>query len=109
MLKHWEKLTLFLRVPGAPLDNNVVEIALKRAIEHRKNSMFYRSENGARVGDMFMTLIYSAELNDADPFDYLVTLLRHADEVAKSPSDWLPWNYRDNTPARRTTAKDPPS
>jgi len=109
MLKHWEKLTLFLRVPGAPLDNNVVEIALKRAIIHRKNSMFYRSENGARVGDMFMTLIYSAELNDADPFDYLVTLLRHADEVATSPRDWLPWNYQDNTPARRTTGKDPPS
>ena len=94
MLKHWDKLTLFLTVPGAPLDNNVVERALKRAIQHRKNSLFYRSENGARVGDMFMTLIYSAELNDADPFDYIVCLLRHAGAVTKSPSDWMPWNYR---------------
>ena len=94
MLKHWDKLTLFLTVPGAPLDNNIVERALKRAIQHRKNSLFYRSENGARVGDMFMTLIYSAELSDADPFDYLVCLQLHAGKVAESPSDWMPWSYR---------------
>lgn len=60
MLKYWEKLTLFLRVPGAPLDNNVTEGALKRAIQQRKNALFYRSENGARVGDLFMTLSYTA-------------------------------------------------
>ncbi len=94
MIKHWQKLTLFLRVPGTPLDNNIVERALKRSIQHRKNSLFYRSENGARVGDMFMTLIYSAEINGADPFDYLVCLQRHAGEAAESPGDWMPWNYR---------------
>ncbi len=105
MLKHWKKLILFLSVPGAPLDNNVVERALKRAIQHRKNSMFYRSENGARVGDSFMTLIYSAELNDVDPFDYLVALLRHADKLAKSPGDWLPWTYRDTLEQWTTSTK----
>jgi len=94
MLKHWDKLTLFLRVAGAPLDNNIVERALKRSIMHRKNSLFYRSEAGARVGDMFMTLIYSAEINGVDPFDYLVCLLRHAAKAAESPGDWMPWNYR---------------
>ena len=40
MLKHWEKLTLFLRQAGAPLDNNVCERALKKAILHRKNALF---------------------------------------------------------------------
>jgi len=35
LLKHWEKLTLFLRVAGAPIDNNLVERALKKAILHR--------------------------------------------------------------------------
>ncbi len=94
MIKHWDKLTLFLRVAGAPLDNNVVERALKRSIMHRKNSLFYRSAVGARVGDMFMTLIYSAEINGADPFDYLVCLLRHAAQATESPGDWMPWNYR---------------
>ena len=94
MLKHWDKLTLFLREPGAPLDNNLCERSLKRAILHRKNALFYRSEKGARVGDIFMTLIYSAELAKVDPFDYLVTLGRNTDEVARSPADWMPWNYR---------------
>ena len=50
MLKHWERLTLFLRVPGAPLDNNICERALKRAILHRKNALFYKTCHGAHVG-----------------------------------------------------------
>jgi len=63
MLKHWDKLTLFLRQPGAPLDNNVCERVLKKAILHRKNAYFYKTRNGARVGDLFMSLIHTCELN----------------------------------------------
>jgi hypothetical protein len=94
MRSRWEKLTLFLRVPGAPLDNTIVERALKRAILHRKNSLFYKTENGARVGDIFMSLIQTAELAGADPFDYLVELLRHPREIEEAPEEWLPWNYK---------------
>jgi len=36
MQKHWYALTQFLRVEGAPLDNNVCERILKKAILHRK-------------------------------------------------------------------------
>jgi transposase len=94
MLKHWEELTLFLRQAGAPLDNNLCEQALKKAILHRKNALFYRTENGARVGDLFMSLIYTCQLNEANPFDYLTQLQQHADQVAASPHLWMPWNYR---------------
>jgi len=94
MLKHWEKLTLFLRKAGAPLDNNICERALKKAILHRKNALFYKSENGARVGDLFMSLIYTCELCGANPFDYLTELERHADKLARNPQHWMPWNYR---------------
>jgi hypothetical protein len=93
MLKHWATLTLFLRVPGAPLDNNVCERALKKAILHRKNALFYRSLAGARVGDVFMSLIHTAELNDVAPFEYLVALQRHHQAVVLDPSEWLPWTY----------------
>ncbi len=93
MLTHWTKLTLFLRVPGAPLDNNLCERALKKVILHRKNALFYKSLAGARVGDVFMSLIHMAELNGIAPFEYLVALQRHHQEVALDPSDWLPWNY----------------
>lgn len=94
LLRHWEKLTLFLRVPGAPLDNNICERALKRAILHRKNALFYKTENGAHVGDVFMSLIHTCELCGANPFDYLTELDRHAGELRSNPQDWLPWNYR---------------
>ena len=94
MQNHWAELTLFLRQPGAPLDNNICERALKKAILHRKNALFYKTENGARVGDMFMSLIHTAELNKANPFDYLIALQRHSTSVKSQPADWLPWNYR---------------
>jgi hypothetical protein len=95
LLKYWDRLTLFLRQAGAPVDNNLCERALKRAILHRKNSLFYKTENGAHVGDVFMSLIHSAELCGANPFDYLTQLQRHADELKQNPLQWMPWNYRD--------------
>jgi len=95
MLKRWEELTLFLRVPGAPIDNNIVERALKRPILHRKNSLFYRTLTGAAVGDLYMSLIATCIQNKADPFDYLNATEIHAAEVARDPSAWMPWNYRD--------------
>jgi transposase len=95
MLKHWNELTLFLRQPGAPLDNNVCERALKKAILHRKNAYFYKTQNGARVGDLFMSLIHTCELNDINTFDYLTELQKHANELTAHPADWMPWNYRD--------------
>jgi transposase len=94
LLKHWERLTLFLRQAGAPLDNNICERALKKAILHRKNSLFYKTQNGARVGDLFMSLIHTAELCGANPFDYLTELQRHAEELTAAPAQWMPWNYR---------------
>jgi len=103
MLKHWHKLTLFLRVPGAPLDNNICERALKKAILHRKNALFFKTTNGARVGDIFMSLIYTCELCGANPFDYLTKLERHADELAASPGRWMPWNYRQTLDALTTS------
>lgn len=94
MLKRWDKLTLFLRKAGAPLDNNTCERTLKMAIRHRRNSLFYRSERGAEIGDMFMSLIHTAELRGENPFEYLTAVLRNERAVAQNPADWLPWTYR---------------
>jgi transposase len=94
MLNHWEPLTLFLRVPGAPLDNNLCEQILKRAIQHRKNSLFYLTDHGAYIGDLFMSLIHTCTLNRVNPFHYLTTLQKHSSELFKDPKRWLPWNYQ---------------
>ncbi|HYN79293.1 MAG TPA: IS66 family transposase [Lamprocystis sp. (in: g-proteobacteria)] len=108
MQNHWDKLTLFLRVPGAPLSNNICERALKKAILHRKNSLFYRTLNGAKVGDLFMSLIHTAELHQVEPYDYLVTLLRHAVAVALDPPAWMPWNYTATLARLAADAAPPP-
>jgi transposase len=90
----WDQLTRFLRVRDAPLENNIAERALKMAIRHRRNSLFYRNGRGARVGDLYMTLIYTAALHGENPFEYLTALLAHERQVAERPADWLPWSYR---------------
>jgi transposase len=95
LLRHWRPLTAFLRVPGAPLDNNVVERSLKRVVLHRKNALFYRTLNGAQVGDLFMSLIHTCQLCGANSFDYLTELQRHTRELAERPAEWMPWNYRE--------------
>ncbi|MDP2694457.1 MAG: transposase, partial [Gallionella sp.] len=95
MLKHWSGLTLFLHKAGAPLDNNLVERALKRAILHRKNSMFYKTRKGAEVGDIYMSLIHTCELCRVNPFEYLQALQIHAKDVQARAALWLPWNYRE--------------
>ena len=95
VLRRWDRLTLFLRQAGAPLDANIVERALKKAILHRKNSLFYKTANGADVGDLFMSLIHTCELCGTNPLDYLTELQKHTEELAKDPAAWMPWNYRE--------------
>lgn len=95
LIKHWSELTLFLREVGAPLDNNVCERALKRAIIHRKSSLFYKTIRGAQVGDIYMSLIHTCRLCDVNPFDYLNALQNHAGDVITAPARWLPWNFRE--------------
>jgi len=93
MLRHWTPLTTFLRVIGAPLDSSWAERAIKIAIRHRRNSLFYKTAKGALVGDCLMSIIYTAKVNGINPYDYLNTLQQHAYAVKASPAQWLPWNY----------------
>jgi transposase len=95
LLKHWTPLTRFLEVAGAPLDSNLVERALKRAILHRKASLFYKTPNGAQVGDLFMALVHTCELNAIEAFEYLTVLQQHLNALKVAPGAWLPWTYRD--------------
>jgi hypothetical protein len=95
MLGRWDRLTFFLRRVGAPLDNNVTERSLKMAILHRKNSLSYKTEHGAQVGDLFMSLIHTCRLGEVNPFDYLCALVKKQDSVRAQPERWLPWNFRE--------------
>lgn len=104
-LKHWTPLTRFLEISGAPVDNNLVERALKKAILHRKAALFYKTLQGARVGDLFMSVIHTCELNGVNPFAYLIAIQQHADALKEAPDAWLPWTYRE-TLQPRDAARD---
>lgn len=94
MLKRWEFLTRFLTVPGAPLDNTPCERILKAVVRYRKNSLFYKTTNGARVGDLFLSLFETCNLNHVDKVHYLNAVLSHIESVRMSPGSWMPWNYQ---------------
>jgi hypothetical protein len=60
---------------------------------HRKNSLFYKTQQGADVGDVYVSLIHTSYFAGADPLEYLIQLQRHEQQVQAEPAHWLPWNY----------------
>ena len=92
--KRWTELTQFLRIPGAPIDNNEAERILKRCILHRKNSLHYRTNRGARVGDLFMSLVETCRSNRVNPFEYRMAVVRNAAVAKTDPGRWMPWNFQ---------------
>jgi hypothetical protein len=95
MLRHWDALTKFLTVAGAPIDNSVCEQTIKVAIRHRRNSLFYKTFKSAQVGDCIMSVIHTAAKNKVNIFDYLNELQRNQQAVQENPTLWLPWNYQN--------------
>jgi transposase len=96
MTERWDKLTQFLTVPGVPLDNNACERVIKKAILHRKNALFFKTENGAYVADLFMTIIHTCELQGINPFDYMLNVAKNPFDIALKPEQWMPWNFQLN-------------
>jgi transposase len=93
MQSHWETLTRFLSVPGAPLDNNLAERVLKLFIRQRKNSLFYKSTHSAYIASVLTSLIATCLYAGVNAVEYLVALQEHRREVFADPAAWLPWAY----------------
>jgi transposase len=93
LVDHWDTLTRFLHEPGAPLENNLAERALKLAIRQRKNSLFYATEHSAYIASILTSVIATCVQAGVNALDYLVALQAHRQEVFADPSAWLPWNY----------------
>jgi transposase len=94
MKTYWETLTRFLQIEGAPLDNNLVEQALKLFIRQRKNSLFYKSEHSAKIASVLSSLIVTCRYAGVNVIDYFVALQEHRAEVFLDPAAWLPWSYQ---------------
>jgi hypothetical protein len=93
MIDHWDTLTRFLHEPGAPIDNNLAERALKLAIRQRKNSLFYATEHSAYIASILTSVIATCVQAGVNALEYLVALQDHRQEVFANPGAWLPWNY----------------
>lgn len=104
LLRHWTRLTLFLHKPGVPLDNNICERVIKKFVQLRKNSLFYKTAFGAYAGDVLLTLIHTCVEAGENPFDYLTALQVHKHAVARAPHQWLPWNFRISLEKPQTNA-----
>jgi hypothetical protein len=100
MLSHWKTLTQFLSVPGAPLDNNAAERALKLIIRQRKNSLFYHNDFSAYVGSLLTSLIATCIQAEVNAMDYFVALQDHRSAVFANPVDWLPWTFQATLASR---------
>jgi hypothetical protein len=96
LVGHWDTLTRFLSVPGAPLDNNLVERALKLFIRQRKNSLFFATEHSAYIASVLTSLIATCLHAGVNALEYLVALQEHRSEVFAAPEAWLPWTYQAN-------------
>jgi len=104
IINQWDRLVRFCETPGVPLDTNLVEQALIMPVRYLAGSFNYQSEDGAEVGDHFMSLIATARAHDVEPVEYLTECLRHHEDLARRPEHYLPWAYRE----RRKHGDSPP-
>lgn len=95
-LRHYDKLVAFTKIPGCPVDNNETERLLKKAILHRKNSLFYRTQVGCGVGDVIMTLAFTGLEAGVDLHKWFSDMAENPDDVKNDPEAWLPWNWKQN-------------
>lgn len=109
---HWEGLTMFLRVAGAPLDNNLAEQELKTSIRRRKNSLFFKTRFGALVGDILMSVGRTCVVNEEDPVNFFTAIGKNTARARANPEAWLPWTYKATlaalTAAVATAGPSPP-
>jgi transposase len=93
IINQWDRLTRFYEVPGVPLDTNLVEQALITPVRYLAGSFNYQTEDGAVVGDRFMSLIATARAHGVEPVAYLTECLRCHEDLAKRPEHYLPWAF----------------
>ena len=92
---HWTELTEFTRTAGVPLDNNATERALRRPALARNNSLFFKTEHGAAVSGLLMSILATCQANAVNAWEYLLSAYRNAQAVREKPEEWLPWRWAE--------------
>lgn len=108
IINQWDRLTRFCNVPDTPLDTNVVEQMLIIPVRYLAASFNYRSREGAEVGDLYMSVVGTANANGVEPVAYLEECLANHEDLAQRPEHYLPWAYRARVEARKQNASTGP-
>ena len=78
--RHRNELFTFLDQPGVPFDNNLAERAIRPAVIIRKNSYGNRSDQGADVQAILMSIFFTLKKRGRNPintiYDALTTYLK---------------------------------
>jgi transposase len=93
-LGQWEKLIRYIDYGFVPIDNNLVENAVRPFVIGRKNYLLHGSSDGADASAALYSIIETAKANGHEPFFYLYYLfskLPHATDAAAIAA-LLPFN-----------------
>jgi transposase len=74
-LNHWKQLTNYLKDGRLPIDNNLVENAIRPVALGRKNWLFAGSPEGAQRMAIIYSLVATCKLNGINPYEYFVDVL----------------------------------
>jgi hypothetical protein len=83
--RHREHLFTFLDKPGVPFENNLAERAVRPAVIIRKNSYSNRSEQGAEVQAVLMSIYRTLKQRGHNPLQTITQALANYVTSGKSP------------------------
>lgn len=94
-LNHKKGLTAFLRIAGAPLDNNTSENGLRIRAIQRKITLFNKTEFSAEVMDDMNSLVATCEANGINVRGYLIWTQVNWKQVQENPNAYVPWKFQE--------------
>ena len=92
-IRHFDGLTAFCRIAGAPVDNNEIERLIKIVVRSRRNSLFFKTAVGAEISEVITSMLVICHENNVNALHYLSSIQRNQLQVKACPEKWLPWNY----------------
>ncbi|MFH2114537.1 MAG: IS66 family transposase [Spirochaetota bacterium] len=97
----WSRLLVYLDNPLVPIDNMLVENAIRPFAVGRRNWLFFDQTRGADASAVLYSIIVSANANNVEPMHYLQFLFNCYERFG---SDAMPWPDLLPTPKIREYA-----
>ncbi|MCE8957667.1 transposase [Phocaeicola vulgatus] len=90
MINGWEELQNYRKDGRYTIDNMLVERAIRPFTVHRKNSLFFSSEEGVETALAFFTLIETCKNVGLNARDYIATTIKLLMDGNKNYDDLVP-------------------